>query len=92
MTNSKLVQNDSLSTKEYEQNGFVAATETNEFSYTSARVAKVAYNEYKPNEFKVSGYWTDWSQYDGRLDGDFAPSSCGRGVDLALVIRPLCLR
>lgn len=62
MTNSKLVQNDSLSTKEYEQNGFVAATETNEFSYTSARVAKVAYNEYKPNEFKVSGYWTDWSQ------------------------------
>ncbi|HEM7930676.1 TPA: chitinase [Citrobacter braakii] len=85
MTNSKLVPNDSLSTKEYEQNGFVAATETNEFSYTSARVAKVAYNEYKPNEFKVSGYWTDWSQYDGRLDGDFAPSSCGRGVDLALL-------
>src|SRR5690606_22670509 len=83
MTTSKLVQKDSMSTTEYEQNGFNPATETNAFSYTSGLVAKSAYNQYKPNDFKVSRYSTDSSQYDGRLDGDYTPSSCGRGIDLA---------
>lgn len=85
MSNSKLVQTDQLSTQEYQQNGFDPKTETNQFSYTSGRVAKAVYNQYTPNKYKVSGYYTDWSQYDARLDGDFAPQDCGRGVDLALL-------
>lgn len=66
----------------YAQNGFDPATSTAQLSYTSARVARRVYNRYAKNAFEVSGYYTDWSQYDGRLDGDFSNDAAGRGVDL----------
>ncbi|VVE88065.1 glycoside hydrolase family 18 protein [Pandoraea bronchicola] len=66
----------------YAQNGFDPATSTTQLSYTSARVARRVYNRYAKNAFEVSGYYTDWSQYDGRLDGDFSNDAAGRGVDL----------
>ncbi|MFJ2991698.1 glycoside hydrolase family 18 protein [Pandoraea sp. NPDC087047] len=69
----------------YTQNGFDPSTSTTQLSYTSARVAKRVYNRYAKNAFEVSGYYTDWSQYDGRLDGDFSNDDAGRGVDLMLL-------
>lgn len=66
----------------YTQNGFDPATSTTQLSYTSARVAKRVDNRYAGNAFEVSGYYTDWSQYDGRLDGDMSNDAAGRGVDL----------
>ncbi|VVE13748.1 chitinase [Pandoraea capi] len=69
----------------YAQNGFDPATSTTQLSYTSARVARRVYNRYAKNAFEVSGYYTDWSQYDGRLDGDFSNEAAGRGVDLMLL-------
>ncbi|MGM7743371.1 glycoside hydrolase family 18 protein [Yersinia enterocolitica] len=71
----------------YVIDGFVPATETQKLSYTSARVLNPLYNHYatagKP---KVFGYYTDWSQYDGRLDDiNCPPASRGRGVDLVLL-------
>ncbi|MGC7403577.1 glycoside hydrolase family 18 protein [Pandoraea pneumonica] len=69
----------------YAQNGFDPGTSTTQLSYTSARVTRPAYNRYAKNAFQVSGYYTDWSQYDGRLDGDFSNDAAGRGVDLMLL-------
>ncbi|SUA88949.1 glycoside hydrolase family 18 protein [Pandoraea pulmonicola] len=69
----------------YAQNGFDPATSTTQLSYTSARMARRVYNRYAKNAFEVSGYYTDWSQYDGRLDGDFNNDDAGRGVDLMLL-------
>ena len=97
-TNSKLVYDGDpgdpsipaskgASDKTYQQNSFDPATEVNDFSYTSTRVAKRVYNKYgtTQNSTEVFGYYTDWSQYDGRLDGNFANSAAGRGTDLMLL-------
>jgi chitinase len=92
--NSKLVYNGDpgdksgakgATEKKYQMNGYKPATEVEKFSYTSGRVAKRVYNGYKPNDSKVFGYYTDWSQYDGRYDGSFADDQCGRGIDLMLL-------
>ncbi|VVE31230.1 glycoside hydrolase family 18 protein [Pandoraea nosoerga] len=69
----------------YAQNGFDPSTSTTQLSYTSARMARRVYNRYSKNAFELSGYYTDWSQYDGRLDGDFSNEAAGRGVDLMLL-------
>jgi chitinase len=69
----------------YAQNGFDPAVSTTQLSYTSARVARRVYNRYARNAYELSGYYTDWSQYDGRLDGDFSNEAAGRGVDLMLL-------
>jgi chitinase len=68
--------------QKYRANRYDPRTETGKFSYTSGRVAKRVYNRYKPNDKKVFGYYTDWSQYDGRYLGDFGDADCGRGIDL----------
>jgi chitinase len=71
--------------KKYSQNGYDPAKEAEKLSYTSGRVAKRVYNTYEKNAYKVFGYYTDWSQYDGRYEGNYADSQCGRGVDLMLL-------
>lgn len=92
--NSKLVYNGDpgdksgakgATEKKYQQNHYDPAKEVQQFSYTSGRVAKRVYNDYAPNDKKVFGYYTDWSQYDGRYDGDFSDGGCGRGIDLMLL-------
>ncbi|KFD25448.1 glycosyl hydrolase family 18 protein [Yokenella regensburgei] len=86
MSTSKLIKADSLTEKSNAADGFKPATETEKYSYTSARVAAPVYNKYrKANKPKVFGYYTDWSQYDGRLQGQDSPESRGRGYDLAHV-------
>lgn len=93
MTNSKkisvLLQNDSLTENTYSRNNFLPAQEASKFSYTSHRVTKPVYNTYKKSadaDYKVFGYYTDWSQYDARLDnGDTANENIGRGVDITKV-------
>ncbi len=86
MATSKLIQGDSLTETSNAADGFNPASETEKYSYTSARVAKPVYNKYKAaNKPKVFGYYTDWSQYDGRLQGDDSPANRGRGYDLAKV-------
>lgn len=75
------------SERTYKQNNFNPATEVENYSYTSTRVAKRVYNTYGAtrNNTQVFGYYTDWSQYDGRLDGNYANSAAGRGTDLMLL-------
>lgn len=87
MATSKLIQNDTLTETSNAADGFNPAKEDSKFSYTSARVAKRVYNKYKKadNKPKVFGYFTDWSQYDARLQGNDIPSERGRGYDLAQV-------
>lgn len=87
MATSKLIQGDTLTETSNAADGFNPAKEDSKFSYTSARVAKRVYNKYKKadNKPKVFGYFTDWSQYDGRLQGNDTPSERGRGYDLAQV-------
>lgn len=81
---SKIVKDDQLTNDSYHKDGFSAATATDKLSYTSARVSKYVYNRYDTSgKPKVFGYFTDWSQYDGRLDGSQIASSRGRGVNLA---------
>ncbi len=83
---SKLIKGDSHTEQSNAVDGFNPATETEKYSYTSARVATPVYNRYKKaNKPKVFGYYTDWSQYDGRLQGQDTPESRGRGYDLANV-------
>ncbi|MEO3990131.1 glycosyl hydrolase family 18 protein [Pseudocitrobacter cyperus] len=84
MATSKLIKGDTLTETSNAADGFNPATETEKFSYTSARVAKPVYNQYKANvaKPKVFGYFTDWSQYDSRLQGDDIPANRGRGYDL----------
>ena len=85
-TNSKLVQTDPLSSHTYQQTGFNPANQDDQLSRTSSRVAQRVYNQYQPNpDFQVFGYYTDWSQYDGRLGGETEPSEAGRGTDLMLL-------
>lgn len=71
----------------YRQNNFDPSTEVQNYSYTSTRVAKRVYNKYgAPQQgTEVFGYYTDWSQYDGRLDGNYTNSAAGRGTDLMLL-------
>lgn len=85
MSTSKIIKQDPLTEGSYKQDGFVPATETAEYSYTSARVTKPVYNKYaKANKPKVFGYYTDWSQYDDRLQNPQAAKEArGRGFDLA---------
>lgn len=86
MSTSKLIKGDSLTEKSNAADGFKPATEVEKYSYTSARVAAPVYNKYKKaNKPKVFGYYTDWSQYDGRLQGQDQPANRGRGYDLANV-------
>ena len=69
MATSKLIKGDTLTETSNAADGFNPATEVSAYSYTSARVAKPVYNKYKASTTKpkVFGYYTDWSQYDGRL-------------------------
>lgn len=96
--NSKLVYNGDpgdpgipaskgASERTYQQNKFDPAKESEKYSYTSTRVCKRVYNKYGPtvNSTQVFGYYTDWSQYDGRLDGNFSNEAAGRGTDLMLL-------
>ncbi|WP_417641805.1 glycosyl hydrolase family 18 protein [Enterobacter kobei] len=86
MTTSKLIKGDELTEVSNAADGFNPATEVEKYSYTSARVTKPVYNKYKGTEKpKVFGYYTDWSQYDGRLSGQNEPANRGRGYDLANV-------
>ncbi|OTA18378.1 chitinase [Xenorhabdus vietnamensis] len=80
---SKITQIDPLSEESYRLDHFVPATETIKYSYTSGRVGIPVYNKYDiKNRPKVIGYYTDWSQYDGRLQHNQTPSARGRGIDL----------
>ncbi|HCM1917233.1 TPA: chitinase [Salmonella enterica subsp. salamae serovar 28:r:e,n,z15] len=85
MATSKLIQNDTITETTHAANGFDPATSDDKISYTSARVAKPVYNKYKESTTKpkVFGYYTDWSQYDSRLQGSM--SQPGRGYDLTNV-------
>ncbi|MDX6021535.1 glycosyl hydrolase family 18 protein [Scandinavium sp. V105_16] len=85
MATSKLIQGDSLTETSNAADGFKPESEVQSYSYTSARVAKSVYNKYKAaaSKPKVFGYYTDWSQYDGRLQGQDSQASRGRGYDLA---------
>ena len=83
---SNIIKPDLATEESYRIDGFDPATSTEKYSYTSARVAKPVYNKYNnAGRPKVFGYYTDWSQYDGRLQGSQQPADRGRGVDLALV-------
>ncbi|EFT4327048.1 chitinase [Salmonella enterica] len=85
MATSKLIQGDTITETTHAANGFDPATSDDNISYTSARVAKPVYNKYKNSTTKpkVFGYYTDWSQYDSRLQGNM--SQPGRGYDLTNV-------
>ncbi len=85
MATSKLIQGDTITETTHAANGFDPATSDDKISYTSARVAKPVYNKYKNSTTKpkVFGYYTDWSQYDSRLQGNM--SQPGRGYDLTNV-------
>ncbi|HCD8029249.1 TPA: chitinase [Klebsiella aerogenes] len=84
MATSKLIKGDTLTETSNAADGFNPATEVSNYSYTSDRVAKPVYNKYKAatTKPKVFGYYTDWSQYDGRLQGDDSKDNRGRGYDL----------
>ncbi|MBO1348630.1 MAG: hypothetical protein EBE86_015130 [Hormoscilla sp. GUM202] len=81
---SELTQRDEKTEETYEKIGFDPETSTDLKNLTSARVLKPVFNRYEHDSSKpkVFGYYTDWSQYDGRLDNDMAPESAGRGYDL----------
>lgn len=77
-----ITKKDDYSEKKYKLNNFNPQRETVKFSYTSGRVLNAVYNTYEKNEFSVFGYYSDWSQYDGRYENDFDDDKCGRGIDL----------
>ncbi|EDN2080757.1 chitinase [Salmonella enterica] len=79
MATSKLIQGDTITETTHAANGFDPATSDDKISYTSARVAKPVYNKYKNSTTKpkVFGYYTDWSQYDSRLQGNMSQPGCG---------------
>lgn len=86
MATSKLIQGDVLTERSNAADGFHPETAVDKLSYTSARVTKPVYNTYKhANKPKVFGYYTDWSQYDGRLNDNDSQGGRGRGYDLANV-------
>lgn len=68
--------------KKYALNNFNPSHEVERFSYTSGRVAKRVYNRYEKNSHRIIGYYTDWSQYDGRYENNYSDDQCGRGIDL----------
>ncbi|WP_137940040.1 glycosyl hydrolase family 18 protein [Chitinivorax sp. B] len=86
-TDSKLIKPDPATDALYATIGFNPATSNNLLNYTSARVLKPVFNRYQKdaNKPKVFGYYTDWSQYDGRLDNLNDPNQAGRGYDLGEV-------
>ncbi|WP_293139253.1 glycosyl hydrolase family 18 protein [Okeania sp. SIO3I5] len=81
---SELTQIDQGTEDTYNQIGFEAETSTDLKNLTSARVLKTVFNTYRDDSSKpkVFGYYTDWSQYDGRLDNLTDPSLAGRGYDM----------
>lgn len=81
---SALTQTDEKTEETYGIVGFDPETSTDLKNLTSARVLKPVFNKYEhdSNKPKVFGYYTDWSQYDGRLDNDMTPELAGRGYDL----------
>jgi GH18 family chitinase len=87
LDNSNLMQYDQATEDTYAAIGFHPATSNNVLNRTSARVLKPVFNRYQQDAAKpkVFGYYTDWSQYDGRLDNNTDPSAAGRGYDLAEV-------
>ncbi|VUS75231.1 glycosyl hydrolase family 18 protein [Klebsiella spallanzanii] len=87
MATSKLIQGDTLTETSNAADGFNPAKDDSKLSYTSARVARPVYNKYKESTTKpkVFGYYTDWSQYDSRLQGNDIPKDRGRGYDLTNV-------
>lgn len=87
MATSKLIKNDTLTETSNAADGFNPAKDDSKLTYTSARVAKPVYNKYKESASKpkVFGYYTDWSQYDSRLQGNDNPADRGRGYDLTNV-------
>ncbi len=84
LVNSLLIQKDAHTEKSYEMDNFDPKTQVGNYSYTSSRVMKPVYNKYQvQGKPKVFGYYTDWSQYDGRLDNNFGKADRGAGYDLA---------
>lgn len=79
---NNIIKKDEFTEKKYEKNNFNPQIEDTKFSYTSGRVLNPVYNTYKKNDYRVFGYYTDWSQYDGRYEGQYADDECGRGIDL----------
>jgi chitinase len=78
-------QPDPASENTYKQLGFNPATSTDVLNRTSHRVGVPLFNRYNtdPQRGQVSGYISDWAQYDNRLQkpgGD--PSEAGEGYDL----------
>ncbi|UDM55358.1 chitinase [Phenacoccus solenopsis nudivirus] len=85
----RLTKRDVNSEKRWQQNNYDPKTATDDLTYTSQRVAVMMYNTYasnltnKQHDYEVFGYYSDWSQYDGRLDDPDTPNAqCGRGVDM----------
>ncbi|MEL4016349.1 glycosyl hydrolase family 18 protein [Dryocola clanedunensis] len=86
MTASKLIKGDCYTEISNAADGFNPALEVEKYSYTSARVQNYVYNKYNTaGKPKVFGYFTDWSQYDGRLQNNDLPAGRGRGFNLANV-------
>lgn len=79
---SDILKKDNMTEEKYKKSNFNPDTEDTKFSYTSGRVLKPVYNKYKKNDFKLFGYYTDWSQYDGRYENLYDDKDCGRGIDL----------
>lgn len=79
---SNLIKKDDMTEKKYQKSNFNPAIEDTKYSYTSGRVLQPVYNKYKKNNFKLFGYYTDWSQYDGRYENLYEDNDCGRGIDL----------
>lgn len=95
---SQIIQDDTPTELSYlnPKVNFDPKVSTSTINYTSSRVAKPVYNKYASdsNKPEVFGYYTDWSQYDGRLSTDSKPITddpnsnlvgFGRGRDLALL-------
>lgn len=83
---SKITKYDKATNDSYIMDEFDPQSEVIKYSYTSSRVVQPNFNNYnKQGKPKVIGYYTDWSQYDGRLDGDQTLTNRGRGVDLTLI-------
>ncbi|UDM55359.1 chitinase [Phenacoccus solenopsis nudivirus] len=67
-------------TEEYYKRYKVNVSDPKTLTKTSARVLVTNFNVYRSTDtFKVGGYYTNWSQYDGRLDDNYEEP--GRGVD-----------
>lgn len=81
-----LTKQDTLSETTWRRNNFDPKTNVESLSYTSQRVACMLYNVYEQSkQNEIIGYYSDWSQYDGRLDNSNAANKdCGRGIDMRL--------